>query len=139
MNLSPRRHEEPEINLTPLIDVVFLLLIFFMVSTTFVRSADLQVSLPEAALEPTRAAEQPLELTITRQGSFALDGESLVNAQMDTVRLALEQARAVREDISLVIRADAQTPHQAVVTALEAAGKAGISQVGIATTAETDE
>lgn len=139
MNLRPRRREEPEINLTPLIDVVFLLLIFFMVSTTFLRESNLEVSLPEASGEPEAAAEQPLELTINRQGSFFLDGKALVNAQMDTVRRALEQATAGRAEAGLVVRADARTPHQAVVTALDAAGRAGIEKVAIATTPDADE
>ncbi|KAB7627630.1 ExbD/TolR family protein [Alkalilimnicola sp. S0819] len=137
MNLRPRRREDPDINLTPLIDVVFLLLIFFMVSTTFLRDANLRINLPQAALTPQEQPEQSLELTINSRGEYFLDGRALVNSGMDTLRRALEEAGS--GDTALVLRADADTPHQAVVTALEAAGKAGIASVGIATTQDDDE
>ena len=135
MNLSPRRRDEPEINLTPLIDVVFLMLIFFMVSTTFLREAELQVTLPDASLEPAAQPQEPLELTINRQGTVFLDGRPLLNNQLDTIRRAVEKAVAGRSGQSprLVIRADARAEHQMVVRALDAVGRAGVSNVGIAT------
>ena len=135
MNLSPRRREEPEINLTPLIDIVFLMLIFFMVSTTFLREAELQVTLPDASQEPAAQPQQPLELTINRQGTVFLDGRPLLNNQLDTIRRAVEKAVAERSGPSsrLVIRADARAEHQMVVRALDALGRAGVSNVGIAT------
>ena len=133
MNLTPRRREEPEINLTPLIDVVFLMLIFFMVSTTFLRQAQLQVSLPEASENPSESVTKNLELTINKQGNVFLNGHALVNNQTDTIRRALADARGKHKDAPLIIRADAQTAHQAVVSALDAAGQAGITQIGIAT------
>ncbi|MBA1149413.1 biopolymer transporter ExbD [Ectothiorhodospiraceae bacterium WFHF3C12] len=133
MNLSPRRREEPEINLTPLIDIVFLMLIFFMVSTTFLRQAELQVALPEASEEPAEAATQPLELTINKQGKVFLDGRPLVNNQTETIRRALVKARDERGELPLIIRADAGAEHQRVVSALDAAGQAGINRVSIAT------
>ena len=94
MNLSPRRRDEPEINLTPLIDVVFLMLIFFMVSTTFLREAELQVSLPDSSQEPAGQPQPPLELTINRQGTVFLDGRPLLNNQLDTIRRAVEKELA---------------------------------------------
>lgn len=133
MNLSPRRREEPEINLTPLIDIVFLMLIFFMVSTTFLRQAELQVALPEASEEPSEAATRPLELTINRQGKVFLDGRALVNNQTDTIRRALVEALGERKQVPLIIRADAAAEHQRVVSALDAAGQAGLNRVSIAT------
>lgn len=133
MNLSPRRREEPEINLTPLIDIVFLMLIFFMVSTTFLRQAELQVALPEASEEPSEAATKPLELTINKQGRVFLDGRPLVNNQTETIRRALVEAKGEQESLPLIIRADAGAEHQRVVSALDAAGQAGLNRVSIAT------
>ncbi len=135
MKLSPRRPEEPEVNLTPLIDVVFLMLIFFMVSTTFLREADLQISLPEAEQEPEQAADQPVEITINQQGTVFVGGRPLVNSQTETVTRALRGAIGDRDaaEVRVVIRADSRTEHQQVVTALDAAGRVGLRQVGIAT------
>lgn len=135
MNLSPRRREEPEINLTPLIDVVFLMLIFFMVSTTFLDEAALRISLPQSSEEPARVNEAPVEVTINRRGQIFIDGRTLLNTQMETVRRALKQALDGREaeQARVVIRADARAEHGLVVTALDAAGQVGVRQVGIAT------
>jgi biopolymer transport protein ExbD len=138
VNLSRRRREEPEINLTPLIDVVFLMLIFFMVSTTFLRQSELRISLPEASQEPSQAVEKPLELTINTEGTVFLDGKPLVNSQRETIERALDKAAGDRDPakMELVIRADGRTRHQLVVTALDAAGRAGFRNVGIATVPE---
>lgn len=135
MNLRPRRREEPEINLTPLIDVVFLMLIFFMVSTTFLRESDLQISLPEASVETAPEEAEPLEVTINREGSIFLDGEALVNSRPETVRRALRDAIGERdpESVRVVVRADGAAAHRLVVTALDAAGQVGLRRVGIAT------
>ncbi len=139
MNLRPRRQEEPEINLTPLIDVVFLMLIFFMVSTTFMRQADLELTLPEASREPGEPAAEVIELAINADGDYFINGEPLINTQLDTVRRALEQAREATPDAPLVIRADAMTAHQSVVTAMDAAGQANISRLSIATVPQDDD
>lgn len=137
MNLSPRRREQPEINITPLIDVVFLMLIFFMVSTTFAERTRLDVTLPETTQEAKRDAPKGLRLTINAQGRIFLDGRPLANAQIQTIARALQQAvtGAGSEDPPrLVIDADADARHQMVVRALDAAGRAGIRNVGMATT-----
>lgn len=135
MNLSPRRREEPHLDITPLIDVVFLMLIFFMVSTTFLNEAALRILLPQSSEEPVRLNEAPVEVTINRRGQFFIDGEALVNSQVITVRRALKQALDGREaaEARVVIRADSRTEHGLVVTALDAAGQVGVRQVGIAT------
>lgn len=135
MNLRPRRREDPEINLTPLIDVVFLMLIFFMVSTTFLRESDLQISLPEASVEPVPSETEPLEITINRQGTLFLGGEALVNNRPETLRRALRGAIGERDpaDVRVLVRADGGAEHRLVVTALDAAGQVGLRRVGIAT------
>ena len=138
MRLRAKQAEEPEINLTPLIDVVFLMLIFFMVTTTFLREGNLELSLPEASPEPHEIAQQPLELVINPLGDYFLNGRPLLNRQPQTLRLALEQALA-EGGKGLVVRADATTPHQAVVTALDAAGQAGIQQIAIATVPQEND
>lgn len=138
MRLKTSQSDEPEINLTPLIDVVFLMLIFFMVTTTFIREGNLAITLPEASLEPTVASTESVELVIDTQGNYVLDGRELVNRQRETLVLALRELTASATP-GIVIRADASTPHQAVVTALDAAGYVGIQQIAIATVPENDD
>jgi len=136
MNLNPRRRrEEPEINLTPLIDVVFLMLIFFMVSTTFLKESDLRIALPEASQQPTRSEQQPIRITINTQGNFFINGKELVNTKIGTVERGLSEALGERspDSVPVVIRADGDTQHERVVTAMDAAQRAGLRQVGIAT------
>ncbi|MEX0731132.1 MAG: biopolymer transporter ExbD [Aquisalimonadaceae bacterium] len=139
MNLRPRRQDEPEITLTPLIDVVFLMLIFFMVSTTFLREADMSVTLPQAGTEPSERISEPIELAINVEGEFFINGRALVNSQLDTIRRALVEARSDAPEAPLVIRADARTAHQNVVRAMEAAGRADISQLSFATLPQAEE
>jgi len=135
MNLRPRRREPPDINLTPLIDVVFLLLIFFMVSTTFNDDARLRLTLPEADGEPAQAGELDLlELVVDVSGRFSVDGGEVLGTDVGTLRRALKEATAGPEaaDRPVLIRADAKTPHQAVMTALDALGQLGIKRVAFA-------
>jgi biopolymer transport protein ExbD len=138
VNLRPRRREEPEVSLTPLIDVVFTILIFFMVSTTFVTEGKLRLVLPQASAQPSAAQQDPLELAIDANGQFFLDGKPLINRQTLTVKRALAGFSQDGGAPPLVIKADANTPHQAVVTALDAAGQAGIKQISIATVPDED-
>ena len=138
MNLRPGHKEENvEVNLTPLIDVVFLLLIFFMVTTTFDRHAKLKVSLPEASTKATQQHNEPLILSIDAKGNYFLNDRQLINRQLDTLKQAitkvLNSANTNFSDASLVLRADANTPHQAVVRAMDAASQLGLSRLSIAT------
>lgn len=130
-----RRSRKPDsgINLTPLIDVVFLLLIFFMVTTTFTQETRLLISLPEAGGETVDAEPERLELTIDKEGNYALNGQSLINRDIKTIMAALKDASAGNRDLPVVITADAESSHQAVVTAMDAAGKLGFNQLQIAT------
>jgi len=120
--------------MTPLIDVVFLLLIFFMVSTTFEHQAMLRVDLPEAS-DVSDAADQPkgLELVIDKDGHFYLDDRQLVDARPATIRAALQEAAGDKRDMPLVLRADAQTAHHFVVTAMDVAAQLGFQHLSIAT------
>ena len=133
MNLRPERREDPEVNLTPLIDVVFLLLIFFMVSTTFDREARLKIELPEATTEATQAPDEVLEIAINAAGDYFIDEQKLVNRKPETLKKAIAQTLGERRNLPLIIRADGRTPHQAVVTVMDVASQLGLLQISLAT------
>jgi biopolymer transport protein ExbD len=134
MNLQSRSREEPEINLTSLIDVVLLLLVFFMVSTSFVREAEISLRLPQADArsEPT-TVDEVLDITITESGSYIVNGRPLVNNERRTLRAAIERLIGDNRALPVFIRADAQATHQAVVTAMDVAGQLGFVEINIAT------
>ena len=139
MNLQARSREEPEINLTSLIDVVLLLLVFFMVSTSFVREADISLRLPEASNEASpRVETEALEITITQTGSYLVNTRPLINSESATLRKAIVKLVGEKRDMPVVIRADAQATHQAVVTAMDVAGRLGFVEVSIATVSPAD-
>ncbi len=136
MQLQTEQDEEPEINLTSLIDVVFLLLIFFMVSATFERQALLRVVLPEASTSRQESVPERIDLVITETGDYFLGEQMLADTRKPTLELALRQAFEADPDAALVIRADAAARHELVVRALDAAAAQGISRLSIATVAE---
>ena len=136
MNLSPRRREDPELNLTSLIDVVLLLVIFFMVSTTFVEESRLRVDLPTASSEPVTRVQDPVVITVTAQGSYRVNDRALVNNARETLAAALKKVAGGNSGVPLTIRADARATHQSVVTAMDVAARLGFSQVNIATVSE---
>jgi biopolymer transport protein ExbD len=134
MNLNVRQKSEPEVNLTSLIDVVLLLLIFFMVSTSFVKQSQISIRLPEAESAPqvTEEVEQ-VDITITEQGTYLVNGRELVNSRPETVRNALRRVSGGDYTLPLTISADANARHQYVVTAMDVAGRLGFVQINIAT------
>jgi biopolymer transport protein ExbD len=121
------------INLTPLIDVVFLLLIFFMVTTSFNKQTRLVLKLPEAAGEPVVEQVERLDLLISREGIYSLNGENLINSEIKTIMAALKDASGGDSGIPLSITADANATHQSVITALDAASQLGIEKLNINT------
>jgi biopolymer transport protein ExbD len=133
MNLRPRHREDPEINLISLIDVLLVLLIFFMVSTTFQQEGRVRVQLPQASDLPVpKGTPESLVITVTAEGGYRVNERSLINASPETLRAALlKEAGANRGP--LTIRADARSTHQAVVTAMDVAGRLGFAQLNIAT------
>lgn len=133
MNFRTRPRDDLDINITPLIDVVFILLIFFMVSTTFQKSAELQVQLPESTATPADEIPVSIEVVINAQGQFFLNGRELVNNQLATVRAAMQSIAEGKTELPVIVRADARTPHQAVVTAMDAASQLGLTRLSIAT------
>jgi len=133
LKLRPSEDQDPEISLTPLIDVVFLLLIFFMVSTSFNRESEISVDLPEASAEKIESEQTPIDLTIDRDGRFYINGKQVINTQITTLIKALKLVINDQDQPSLLISADGKTPHQAVVTAMDAARILGIHQLSLAT------
>lgn len=131
MKLPRTAKGDPEINLTSLIDVVFLLLIFFMVTTTFVPEAGLRLELPEASTESATATDEPLEVVVDAADRAYLDGRPL-GAEPDALRAALS---AAVDDAGggLRIRADGRASHQAVVAVMDAAAAVGFERVDIVT------
>lgn len=134
MNFRRRTRAETDINLTPLIDVVFLLLIFFMVSTTFTRETQLKVDLPESASgEHASETTSQIEVLISAAGEVAINGNSLINPNLDTLKAALARESGGDTGLPVVITADAQTPHQSVITAMDAAGQQGFTRLRLTT------
>ena len=136
MRLQPRRPEIPELNLTSLIDVVLLLVIFFMLSTTFVQDASLRVELPQTGSASADRAPSPVVITVTAQGSYRVNGQVLVNNLRETLATALSRAAGGGAPKPITIRADARATHQSVVTAMDVAARLGFTQVNIATVNE---
>lgn len=135
MKMSSRRREDPDLNLTSLIDVVFLLLIFFMVSTSFDKNSEIKITLPEAAIDnPLTEKDEPIEVTVSADGNFFINGQRVVNTQISTLKQALVKIGNGRKDPPVVINADALATHQAVVTVMDAARQVGFVHINIATT-----
>ncbi|GAB1265153.1 biopolymer transporter ExbD [Aurantivibrio infirmus] len=122
---------EDSVNLTPLIDVVFLLLIFFMVSTTFTKETHLSIDLPEASGEVSVEEKQQIEVLINAEGGFAVNGESVENTNLMTLRAAILKKSDGDNTLPMIITADAQTPHQSFVTAMSAAAQLGFNKLSI--------
>ena len=139
MKLQVKRPEDPELNLTSLIDVVLLLVIFFMISTTFVQEGRLRVELPEAGSATADRSRQPIVITITAQGSYRINERALVNNQRETLLAALRLVASESGTQPVTIRADARATHQAVVTAMDVAARLGFNQVNIATVSQQAE
>lgn len=135
MNFRRQKLDEAGVNLTPLIDVVFLLLIFFMVSTTFTRETQLKIDLPEAASGETAESPdlQQIELTISASGEVAINDKVLIEATLDKLKSALQRESAGDTSLPVIITADAQTPHQSVITVMDAAGQLGFSRLRLTT------
>lgn len=135
MKFRARRTEEPEINVTSLIDVVLLLVVFFMLSSNFSAEGRLRIRLPQAASVPTeqRSAE-PLVVTVSATGTYLVNGRELINTSPDTLRDAiLKTAGTASRAAPVTIRADGRATHQAVVTAMDVLGRLGFTQMNLAT------
>lgn len=134
MKLSLRPRTQPEVNMTSLIDVVLLLLIFFMISTSFVKQSKINISLPQA--ESSALVEEPpeqIDIMITATGTYLVNGRELINNRPETIRNALQKVSDGNSKLPLTISADANAKHQHVVTAMDVAGRLGFTHISIAT------
>ena len=135
MNFRRTRREEVGVNLTPLIDVVFLLLIFFMVSTTFTRETQLKLDLPESASgEPVENQNlEQIEVLVSATGEVTINGKSLISPNLDSLQTALQREAGGNNSLPVVITADAKASHQSVITVMDAAGQQGFSRLRLTT------
>jgi len=133
VNLAPHSTEEPDVNLTPMIDVVFLLLLFFMVSTSFIRESSLKVDLPEASGQVLASQEQAVDIIININGIFIINGTTLENPSSEQLSDNLKQAVGDNEDPHIIISSDAKAEYQSVVTAMDVAQQLGYSRLTLAT------
>jgi biopolymer transport protein ExbD len=139
MRLGSRKDkEDPEINLIPLIDVALLLVIFFMLSSTFLNEGRLKIELPQASLAPTgRQKSDPLVISVTQAGSYRVNDRELINSSTDTLRAAIVQVAGEDRGRPVTVRADGRATHQSVITAMDVLGKLGFVKINIATVEES--
>ncbi len=139
MQFRRQAKNEEGINLTPLIDVVFLLLIFFMVSTTFTKETHLKVELPEAQGEVSVERPEQIEVLINVSGGYSVNGQALVNSKLKTLMAAIEEQGKGKTDIPFIITADAKVPYESVVQAMDAAGRLGYVNLSMTTKSPESE
>jgi biopolymer transport protein ExbD len=133
MNFRPRHKEEPEINLIPFIDVLLVVLIFLMLSTTYSKFTELQVKLPVADADAQRDYPKEVIVAVSRDGRYSVKGVPVAGRSVDAVAAALTAAASAGKDSVIIISADAVAPHQSVITVMEAARRAGLIQITFAT------
>ncbi len=139
MNFRARRQDDIEINVTSLIDVVLLLLIFFMVSTRFVDESKIDLQLPSASEHPVASEPDAIEIVIDKRGQFFINGKALVNAQTATLQQALAALKAHSKDPMVIISADRETNFQSAVDAMDAARTVGLYRVTFPTARRTHD
>ena len=132
MNFRPRQRDEPEINLIPFIDVLLVVLIFLMLSTTYSKFTELQVKLPVADADAQRDYPKEVIVGIGSDGRYTVNRDVLAGRSVAAVSTAITGAAKAGKDSVIIISADAATPHQAVITVLEAARRSGMSQITFA-------
>jgi len=125
--------EEPEINLIPLIDLFLVIIIFLMVTTTYTKFAELQITLPTADAEKAQQRPVEIDIAVTQDGRYTVDGRQIAARDADGLAEAIRASAASRKDPVIVINADAQSTHQSVVNVMEAARAAGVSNITFAT------
>ena len=130
--------DDPEINLISLIDIALLLVIFFMLSSTFLQEGRLKIELPQASLAPTgRQKSDPLVITVTQSGTYRVNDRELINNSPDTLRAAIQEVAGADRNKPATVRADGRATHQSVVTAMDVLGKLGFVKINIATIDES--
>ena len=139
MKMQTRRpKEDPEINLISLIDVALLLVIFFMLSSTFMQEGRLKIELPQASLTPTgKQKTDPIVVSVTQSGSYRVNDRELINSSTDTLRAAILEVAGADRNKPVTVRADGRATHQSVISAMDVLGKLGFVRINIATVEES--
>jgi len=139
MRMQTRKgKEDPEINLIPLIDVSLLLVIFFMLSSTFMQESRLKIELPQASLAPTgKQKTDPIVVAVTQSGSYRVNDRELINSSTDTLRAAILEVAGADRNKPVTVRADGRATHQSVISAMDVLGKLGFVRINIATVEES--
>jgi biopolymer transport protein ExbD len=134
VKLRARRVEDPDINLISLIDILLVLVLFFMLSATFVQEGRLRIELPQARLMPeSHQGPENIVVVVTQNGSYRVNDRDLVNASRETLRAAVLKIAGTSRDARITLRADGRATHQSVVTALDVLGRLGFAELNIAT------
>lgn len=133
MNFRPRSRDEPEINLIPFIDVLLVVLIFLMLSTTYSKFTELQLKLPVADADAQRDYPRELVVTVSSDGAYAVNNTPVTGRSLEALSSALSQGAKAGKETVVIISADASAKHQAVVTVMEAARRTGLTQITFAT------
>jgi biopolymer transport protein ExbD len=134
VNLRPRRVEDPEINLVSLIDVVLMMVVFFMLSSSLVDEGRIRIHLPQARDQPAgKPPAEPLVVSVTQQGGYLVNGRELINSSPDTLRAALLKEAGADRTVRVTLRADGRSTHQSVITAMDVLARLGFAELNIAT------
>jgi len=137
MNLKPRRHDEVDITLISFIDVVLVLVVFFMLSSQFIDEGRVKVHLPTAAgAPPAPQKQEPIIVAVTQSGSYSVNEKELINSSPETLRAALIKVAGQDRTARITLRADGRATHQSVITAMDVLGRLGFSEINIATVKE---
>jgi len=139
VNISPKQKEVLDVNITPLIDVVFLLLIFFMVSTTFERESEIEIMLPQASTDKKVTDDFVMQVTVDAEGTYYVNNKRVINTKLTTLMKAMQEVAGDRKDPPIILSADAKTPHQSVITVMDAASRLGFVHLNFATTRTPEE
>jgi biopolymer transport protein ExbD len=134
MRIAARERDDFEINVIPLIDVMLTLLMFFVVTATFEQKALMKVVLPQASAQAASARDEALTVLIDKDGHFFVGPNEVLNPGIDTLKAAIASAAGEDRNRQVTVRADGRTPHQSVITAMDALGQLGFSRLTIATT-----
>ena len=134
MRIAARERDDFEINVIPLIDVMLTLLMFFVVTATFEQKALMKVALPQASAQATSARDEALTVLIDKDGHFFVGPNEVLNPGIGTLKAAIASAAGEDRNRQVTVRADGRTPHQSVITAMDALGQLGFSRLTIATT-----
>ncbi|WP_022982557.1 biopolymer transporter ExbD [Ideonella sp. B508-1] len=132
MNFRGSSSDEPEINLIPFIDVLLVILIFLMLSTTYAKFTELQVNLPSASADPVKERPAQIVVAVAADGRYAVDGQAVDGRNVDTLAASLQKAASGQDNCFVIISADATAAHQSVINVLDAARRVGLNRITFA-------